>query len=58
MRSESDIRDRLAMELMGATTHESPESHAARAAEERIRLLEWCLASPTESPPSGNGASE
>jgi hypothetical protein len=38
MRSESDIRDRLAMELMGATTHESP--------------------SPTESPPSGNGASE
>jgi hypothetical protein len=59
VRSEDDVRNRLALELMAYTQHESQDSVAARANHERIRLLEWIL-TPTESeippPPSGNGA--
>ena len=60
MRTEDEIRARLALELMAATSFESSESHAARAAEERAKILEWCLqTSESEFPdPGGNGSSK
>ena len=56
MRDETEVRSRLAMELMAQTQHPHHESHGARAIDERVKVLLWVLEpSESELPPGGNG---
>lgn len=61
MRSETELRERLASEIVMFAGFTSKESLGARACYERIRCLTWAL-DPTEPSneippmPGGNGA--